>query len=59
MTKKRFAEILKEYEYSDRQIEFLWESRPSDDLDEQQVREKAEHTAPFAKINEICEAYAH
>ena len=46
MTRERFAEILKEYEFSDHQIELLWNSRPSGDLDEQKLRKTAEHIAP-------------
>ena len=46
MTKERFAEILKEYDFSDKQIQLLWDSRPSDDLDENRLRKTAEHIAP-------------
>lgn len=47
MNRERFAEILKEYGFNDRQIELLWNSRPSGDLDEQKLRKTAEHIAPF------------
>jgi hypothetical protein len=45
MTKERFAEILKESGFSDKQIQLLWDTRPSDDLDENQLRKTAEHIA--------------
>ncbi|TSA44139.1 hypothetical protein D4R49_00650 [bacterium] len=45
MTKERFSEILKEYRYTGIQIEALWNSRPTDDLDEEAVRKTAEHFA--------------
>lgn len=38
MTKERFTEILKEYGYSDKEINSLWYSRPSDNLDEERLR---------------------
>lgn len=47
MTKEKFAEILKEYGFSDQQIELLWNTRPSSDLDEQKLRKTAEHIAPI------------
>ncbi len=46
MSKKRFAEILKEYDYSDEQIKLLWDTRPSDDLDEDALRRTAKRMAP-------------
>ena len=46
MTKERFAEILTEYGYTAGQIEALWNSRLSDDLDEERVRETAKFFAP-------------
>lgn len=46
MTKKRFTEILKEYGFSDRQIEILWNTRPPGNLDETKLRKTAEHIAP-------------
>jgi len=47
MTKERFTEILKEYGYGDRQIELLWNAKPTDDLDEEKLRKVAEHIAPI------------
>ncbi|KKT81296.1 MAG: hypothetical protein UW79_C0022G0011 [Candidatus Yanofskybacteria bacterium GW2011_GWA2_44_9] len=47
MTRERFAEILKEYDYSDQQIEILWNGRPTDELDEEDVRERAQRIAPI------------
>lgn len=47
MTRERFAEILKEYKFSDRQIELLWNTRPPGDLDEAKLRKTAEHIAPI------------
>jgi len=44
---KKFAEILKEYEFTDSQIELLWGTKPSDGLDEQKLRKTAEHIAPI------------
>jgi len=41
MTKERFAEILREYGYSEDLITDLWKTRPSDDLDEEDLRETA------------------
>lgn len=46
MTEKRFSEILKEYGFTDNQINLLWNSRPSDDLDEDKLRKTAELIAP-------------
>jgi len=46
VTKERFAEILKEYEFSDKQIEILWDSRPSH-VDEQRLRVSAIKIAPM------------
>ncbi len=45
MTKERFTEILKEYNYSDAQIEILWEARPSDDINEESLRKVAKEEA--------------
>lgn len=47
MNKERFAEILKEYEFTDRQIELLWNTRPPGDLDEQKLRKTAKNIAPI------------
>jgi hypothetical protein len=41
MTKERFIEILKEYGYTDSQIESLWRDRPPIELDETRLRETA------------------
>jgi len=45
MSKERFAEILKEYGYSDNQINLLWNARPDDNLDEDKLREAAKSLA--------------
>jgi len=50
MTKERFAEILKEYGLKDHQINLLWNTRLSDNLDEQKLRKTAEHIAPIKDI---------
>lgn len=50
MTYERFKEILKQYDYSDEQIEDLWNTRPNDDLDEGALRRAAVKTAPLAEI---------
>lgn len=50
MTRERFSEILKEYEFSDYHIEILWNTRPSDELDEQRLRKAAEYIAPIKDI---------
>ena len=47
MTKKRFSDILKEYDFNDEQIELLWNSRPHDDIDERKLRKTAKHMAPM------------
>ncbi len=47
MLKERFSKILKEYDFTDRQIELLWNSKPAEDLDERKLRETAEHLAPI------------
>ncbi|MDP2629915.1 MAG: hypothetical protein Q8P56_00745 [Candidatus Uhrbacteria bacterium] len=46
MTRERFAEILKEYGFTDEQIKLLWDAEPPDDLDEQKLREIAVVVAP-------------
>jgi len=38
MTKERFAEILREYGYSEDTINNLWITRPEDDIDEERLR---------------------
>lgn len=45
MPKKRFAEILKEYGYSEKQIELLWNSKPAGELNEERLRKTAKHLA--------------
>lgn len=49
MTKERFAEILKEYDFSDHQINLLWNSRPQEleDLDEVKLRRTVKEIAPM------------
>ena len=47
MTKERFAEILKEYDFSDHQIDLLWNTRPPSDLDEYKLRKTTQHIAPM------------
>ncbi len=47
MSRERFTEILKEYGFKEAQIKLLWDSRPSDDLDEQKLRKTAKHIAPI------------
>lgn len=46
MSRERFAEILKEYGFTDDQIRLLWDTRPPGDLDEQKLRETAQNIAP-------------
>lgn len=46
MTKERFSEILREYGFTDRQIEMLWATRRTDTIDEQRLREAAKYVAP-------------
>lgn len=41
MTKERFIEILKEYEFTDHQIDLFWETRPDDNLDEARLHAAA------------------
>lgn len=54
MTKARFTEILREYDYSDDQMEGLWAKRPDDDLDEAQLRKTtARFKRVFAEVREI------
>lgn len=38
MTRERFDEILKEYGFTDRQLDLIWASRPTDDLIEDRLR---------------------
>lgn len=44
MTRERFAEILREYDYTEHQIELLWSRRPLDiELEEGRLRQTAKH----------------
>jgi hypothetical protein len=43
MTKEKFASILREYGYDSQNIDELWETRKSDDIDEKRLRITAEH----------------
>ncbi|GMQ95326.1 MAG: hypothetical protein BMS9Abin13_439 [Patescibacteria group bacterium] len=54
MNRTRFTEILKEYDFTDDQIKLLWDTRPSDGLDEQKLRKTAEHIAPVK--NDLVQA---
>lgn len=47
MTKERFAEILREYGFSEHQIDLLWGTRPKDNLNELALRLTARYIAPF------------
>ena len=47
MPRTRFTEILREYEFTDNQIRLLWDSRPSENLDEQKLRKAAQNIAPI------------
>jgi len=38
MTKKKFAEVMRGYGYSDESIEKMWETRPTDYLDEEAMK---------------------
>lgn len=46
MDREKFEEILKEYGYNATQIDLLWESRPHNNIKEEDVRKRAAHTAP-------------
>lgn len=46
MSKDRFGEILRKYGYTEDEIDILWDSRPSGDLDEAQLRDTAKAIAP-------------
>lgn len=50
MDKQRFAEILREYDYPEDAIEALWITRPNDDLNEDDIRQRAISAAPTMKI---------
>ncbi len=41
MNKERFAEILKEYDYTDNQIDILWKTKPPGALEEDALRKVA------------------
>lgn len=47
MTKQQFSKILEEYGFGEQQIVILWNSRPSDDLEEARIRRVAEQIAPI------------
>ena len=48
MDREKFTSILGEYNYSDRQIEHLWNARPSNrELNEDRLRETARAIAPI------------
>ena len=46
MTKKRFSEILSEYGFNDKQIQLLWDTKPSGVICEEKLRKTAKHIAP-------------
>ena len=47
MDREKFTSILREYNYSDPQIEHLWDARPRDvELDEDRLRKTAIAIAP-------------
>lgn len=50
MTRERFVEILKEYQFTDKQIELLWETKPQVELSEERLRKTARHIAPEKDI---------
>ena len=47
MTKEKFSEILKEYDFSDEQIEILSKTKPTNDLNEKQLRKSAKFIGPI------------
>lgn len=47
MTKERFTEILKEYSYTDAQVEILWRTKPLIELSEERLRKTAAAIAPI------------
>ena len=47
MTKEKFSGILKEYDFSDEQIELLWKTKPTSDLDEKLLRKTVKRIAPI------------
>jgi hypothetical protein len=47
MEQERFAEILKEYGFSDHQINLLWNTRPKNvEIEEDALRATAQHIKP-------------
>lgn len=52
MTKERFTEILKEYDYPDSLINQLWDNKPisDDQIDESLVRATAVETLPSVRM---------
>jgi len=47
MTKKRFTQIMREYDFTDEQIEVVWDGRLADFPDEEGVHEVAKGLAPY------------
>ena len=45
MTKEHFIEVLREYAFTDAEIERMWNTKPSDELCEARLRKAAEYTA--------------
>lgn len=41
MTYERFKEILQEYTFTQEELDDIWRTRPTDDLDEQRLRRAA------------------
>lgn len=51
MDKQRFTEILKEYDYTDAEINLLWAKKPEGvEIKEEGVRFAAVHTKPLKHI---------
>lgn len=46
MTKEKFSEILRKYNYSEEQIRILWDSRPKDELNEKKLEKTAKTYSP-------------
>ena len=49
MSKERFTEILEKHGHSAADIDLMWDSRPTDDLDEKVIEEAARKVAAFRK----------
>ncbi len=49
MTRERFSGLLKKKGYSEDSIEIMWNSRSTDDLDEDAILKAAEGIAAFRK----------